>query len=397
MLPAMLKNLLQLDKNPLFVIAGPCVIESADNCLLIGSKVKSICDKLGITYIFKASFDKANRSSNSSFRGPGIEDGLVVLKRVKEELGVPVLTDVHETDQPAVAAKVVDILQVPAFLARQTDLLHACGATGKAINIKKGQFMSPNEMATALEKVRATQILSQAARNTAQSIEAEQCLLGLMILDNEAIGRIAQSLKPEAFFETSHQVIFEALLHLHQTKKPIDVTVLREELIRRDEYEKVGGAAFLGKLLSKAPAPGDEAHHAEIVQEKFLLRQSSALKNPGDSRIMLTERGTFFGYNRLVNDFTGLAIMKAMNVPVIFDITHSTQQPAGLGTQSGGNPQYSPMLARAAVAAGVDGLFLECHPDPKNAKSDAATMLHLNDVEQLLTQCRQIAEVRKGW
>lgn len=269
----MLKNLLQLDKNPLFVIAGPCVIESADNCLLIGSKVKSICDKLGITYIFKASFDKANRSSNSSFRGPGIEDGLVVLKRVKEELGVPVLTDVHETDQPAIAAKVLDILQVPAFLARQTDLLHACGATGKAINIKKGQFMSPNEMATALEKVKST----------------------------------------------------------------------------------------------------------------------------GNTNVMLTERGTFFGYNRLVNDFTGLAIMKAMNVPVILDITHSTQQPAGLGTQSGGNPQYSPMLARAAVAAGVDGLFLECHPDPKNAKSDAATMLHLNDVEQLLTQCRQIAEVRKGW
>jgi 2-dehydro-3-deoxyphosphooctonate aldolase (KDO 8-P synthase) len=121
------------------------------------------------------------------------------------------------------------------------------------------------------------------------------------------------------------------------------------------------------------------------------------VKSTGNSRIMLTERGTFFGYNRLVNDFTGLAVMKRFHVPVIFDITHSTQQPAGLGTQSGGNPQYSPLLARAAVAAGVDGLFLECHPDPKNAKSDAATMLNLNEVEPLLTQCKQIAGIRRGW
>jgi 2-dehydro-3-deoxyphosphooctonate aldolase (KDO 8-P synthase) len=268
-----MNDLLHLDRFPLFVIAGPCVIESLDNCLMIGSRVKQICEKLGITYIFKASFDKANRSSNSSFRGPGMDEGLKILDRVKRELGVPVLTDVHETDQPQIAAKVVDVLQVPAFLARQTDLLHACGKTGKAINIKKGQFMSPQEMATAVEKVKST----------------------------------------------------------------------------------------------------------------------------GNSRVMLTERGTFFGYNRLVNDFTGIAVMKSFNVPVVFDVTHSTQQPAGLGTQSGGNPQYSPLLARAAVAAGVDGLFLECHPDPKNAKSDAATMLNLNDVEPLLTQCKQIAEIRRGW
>jgi 2-dehydro-3-deoxyphosphooctonate aldolase (KDO 8-P synthase) len=268
-----MNDLLHLDRFPLFVIAGPCVIESYENCLTIGSRVKQICEKLGITYIFKASFDKANRSSNSSFRGPGMDQGLKILDRVKRELGVPVLTDVHETDQPEIAAKVVDVLQVPAFLARQTDLLHACGKTGKAINIKKGQFMSPQEMGTAIDKVKST----------------------------------------------------------------------------------------------------------------------------GNSRVMLTERGTFFGYNRLVNDFTGIAVMKSFNVPVIFDVTHSTQQPAGLGTQSGGNPQYSPLLARAAVAAGVDGLFLECHPDPKNAKSDAATMLNLNDVEPLLTQCRQIAEIRRGW
>jgi 2-dehydro-3-deoxyphosphooctonate aldolase (KDO 8-P synthase) len=268
-----MNDLLHLDRFPLFVIAGPCVIESLDNCLTVGSRVKQICEKLGIAYIFKASFDKANRSSNSSFRGPGLEEGLKVLERVKRELGVPVLTDVHEAPQPAIAAKVVDVLQVPAFLARQTDLLHACGATGKAVNIKKGQFMSPQEMGTAVEKVKST----------------------------------------------------------------------------------------------------------------------------GNARIMLTERGTFFGYNRLVNDFTSLGVMKAFNVPVIFDITHSTQQPAGMGNQSGGNPQYSPLLARAAVAAGVDGLFLECHPDPRNAKSDAATMMNLNEVEPLLSQCRQIAELRKAW
>lgn len=256
------------DKNSLFLIAGPCVIESAEICLMIGQHVKRVCEKLGITYIFKASFDKANRSASSSFRGPGLHDGLTVLKRVKEELSVPVLTDIHEPEQAAIAAKIVDILQVPAFLARQTDLLLACGRTGKTVNIKKGQFMSPQEMGLAIDKV----------------------------------------------------------------------------------------------------------------------------KSAGNDKILLTERGTFFGYNRLVNDFTGIAVMKSFGHPVVFDITHSTQQPAGLGNQSGGNPQYSALLARAAVAAGVDGLFLECHPDPKNAKSDAATMLDLQAVEPLLTDCKRIRD-----
>jgi 2-dehydro-3-deoxyphosphooctonate aldolase (KDO 8-P synthase) len=263
----------QLTRSPLFVIAGPCVIESAELCLSIGRHVKSVCDKLGLAYVFKASFDKANRSSNSSFRGPGLTEGLVVLDRIKKDLGVPVLTDVHEPEQAAVAAKVVDILQVPAFLARQTDLLVACGRTGRTVNVKKGQFMSPQEMGLAVEKVRSC----------------------------------------------------------------------------------------------------------------------------GNENVMLTERGTFFGYNRLVNDFTALPVMISFGVPVVFDVTHSTQQPAGLGNQSGGNPQYSPMLARAAVAAGVDGLFLECHPEPRKAKSDAATMMALDAVEPLLTQCRQIAELRRTW
>jgi 2-dehydro-3-deoxyphosphooctonate aldolase (KDO 8-P synthase) len=259
--------------SPLVIIAGPCVIESAELCLSIARHVKGICEKLGLTYVFKASFDKANRSSNSSFRGPGLTDGLVVLERVKREVGVQVLTDVHETAQVPVAAKVIDILQVPAFLARQTDLLIACGQSGRAVNIKKGQFMSPQEMSNAVEKVRSA----------------------------------------------------------------------------------------------------------------------------GGKTILLTERGTFFGYNRLVNDFTGLAVMKQFGCPVIFDVTHSTQQPGGLGNQSGGNPQFSPLLARAAVAAGVDGLFLECHPDPRNAKSDAATMLSLDQVEPLLTQARQLDDLRQSW
>jgi 2-dehydro-3-deoxyphosphooctonate aldolase (KDO 8-P synthase) len=257
----------------LFVIAGPCVIESAELCLAVGRHVKAVCDKLGLAYVFKASFDKANRSSNASFRGPGLTDGLVVLDRIKKDLDVPVLTDVHEPEQATVAAKVVDVLQVPAFLARQTDLLLACGRTGKIVNVKKGQFMSPQEMGLAVEKVRSC----------------------------------------------------------------------------------------------------------------------------GNDNVMLTERGTFFGYNRLVNDFTALPVMKGFGVPVVFDVTHSTQQPAGMGNQSGGNPQYSPMLARAAVAAGVDGLFLECHPEPKKARSDAATMLSLDTVEPLLTSCRQIADLRRTW
>ena len=260
---------MQLHTDRLFIIAGPCVIESAELCLTIARHVKSVCDRLGMTYIFKASFDKANRSSNDSFRGPGPEAGLQTLQRVKQEVAVPVLTDIHEPQQAALAAKVVDVLQVPAFLARQTDLLIACGQTGRTVNIKKGQFMSPHEMANAVAKVQST----------------------------------------------------------------------------------------------------------------------------GNNNILLTERGTFFGYNRLVNDFTALPIMKELGHPVVFDITHSTQQPAGLGNQSGGNPQFSPLLARAAVAAGVDGLFLECHPDPRNAKSDAATMLHLNDVEPLLASCKRIYDV----
>jgi 2-dehydro-3-deoxyphosphooctonate aldolase (KDO 8-P synthase) len=260
-------------KFPLFVIAGPCVIESEELCMAVAGEVKRICAKLGLGYVFKASFDKANRSSSSSYRGPGLREGVKILGRVKEKHSVAVLTDVHEVGQVEEVASVVDVLQVPAFLARQTDLLIACGKSGRAVNIKKGQFMSPQEMGNAVEKVRAA----------------------------------------------------------------------------------------------------------------------------GNSKIMLTERGTFFGYNRLVNDFTALSVMKSFGVPVVFDATHSTQQPGGLGNASGGNPEYTPLLARAAVAAGVDGLFIECHPEPSKAKSDAASMIRLDLVEKLLTQCKGIVELRSTW
>jgi 2-dehydro-3-deoxyphosphooctonate aldolase (KDO 8-P synthase) len=265
--------MLDISRTSPLIIAGPCVIETPELCLTVARRLKEVCGALGLPYVFKASFDKANRSSNASFRGPGLEAGLEILARVKSDVGVPVLTDVHETTQAAEAGKVVDVLQVPAFLARQTDLLLACGATGKWVNIKKGQFMAPVEMRLAVEKVRST----------------------------------------------------------------------------------------------------------------------------GNKNILLTERGTFFGYGRLVNDFTGLAVMKEFGCPVIFDVTHSTQQPAGLGDQSGGNPRYTPLLARAAIAAGVDGLFLECHPDPKSAKSDAASVLNLEAVPELLSQVRQLADLRRAW
>lgn len=268
-----MKQLLRQDRSPLFIIAGPCVIESAELCLSIAARMKEICQRLGLRYIFKASFDKANRSAGSSFRGPGLDAGLAILEKVRRELDLPVLTDVHEPGQAAAVGTVCDILQVPAFLARQTDLLVACGETGKAVNIKKGQFMSPQEMSNAVEKIKTT----------------------------------------------------------------------------------------------------------------------------GNDQVLLTERGTFFGYNRLVNDFTGLAVMKDLGYPVVFDVTHSTQQPAGLGGASGGNPRFAPLLARAAVAAGVDGLFLETHPDPRSAKSDAATMLPLDTMEALLQSCLDIAVLRARW
>ena len=253
--------------GPLLIIAGPCILESDAINMRIGETMRDACAKHGLSFVFKASFDKANRSSVKSARGPGLERGCDMLAKLKSALGVPVTTDIHEPQQAARAAQAVDILQIPAFLARQTDLLAAAAATGRAVNVKKGQFMAPAEMAGAIGK----------------------------------------------------------------------------------------------------------------------LRESGA------KQIMLTERGTFFGYHRLVNDFAGVGDMMQMGVPVCFDATHSTQKP-GEGETSGGNPHHAPLLARAAVAAGVDAIFLECHPDPAASLSDRSTIQLLDRMPALLGQ---LAEIRR--
>jgi 2-dehydro-3-deoxyphosphooctonate aldolase (KDO 8-P synthase) len=257
---------------PLFIMTGPCVIEDRKCCLDIANRLVDIAAKCDVGMIFKASFDKANRSSVHSFRGPGIEKGLDVLAAIREETGLPVMTDVHEPAQAAVAGEVVDCLQVPAFLCRQTDLLCACARTGKPVNIKKGQFLSPAEMKNVVEKVSAC--------------------------DNE--------------------------------------------------------------------------------------------------KIILTERGTFFGYNRLVNDMTSIEVMKKLGYPVVFDATHSTQQPGGLGYASAGRPEMAPILARAAIAAGANGLFIEVHTEPEKAKSDAGSIMPIDWLEDLLKVCKEIFEIVRG-
>jgi 2-dehydro-3-deoxyphosphooctonate aldolase (KDO 8-P synthase) len=257
---------------PLFVMAGPCVIESKASCLNIANKLARVSNKTGVQIVFKASFDKANRSSISGFRGPGLKKGLEILAAVRQKTGLPVMTDVHEPVQAAVASEVVDCLQVPAFLCRQTDLLCACARTGKPVNIKKGQFLSPFEMKNAVEKICAC----------------------------------------------------------------------------------------------------------------------------GNEKITLTERGTFFGYNRLVNDMTAIETMKKFGYPVVFDATHSTQQPGGLGTASGGQREMAPILARAAVAAGANGLFIEVHTNPEKAKSDANCVMPIDWLENLLKVCKEIFQLVHG-
>ncbi len=260
--------------QPLAIIAGPCVGESVDLCLEVGQTVRDHCTRLGLGYVFKASFDKANRSSIHSPRGPGLELGLVMLERVKKELGVPVTTDIHEPGHAPAVAGVVDLLQIPAFLCRQTDLLTAAASTGRPVNAKKGQFMSPAEMTNVV-----------------------------------------------------------------------------------------------AKLCEAGPEPG-----------------SGPAVGPSRGGVILTERGTFFGYNRLVNDFSGLADLMALGWPVCFDATHSTQLPgAGRGGGvSAGRPQHAALLARCAVAAGVVAVFIETHPKPQDATSDAASMLPLDQIGHLL-------------
>lgn len=258
--------------HPLFVVAGPCVIESERHCLRMAERLTALTRELKIPFIFKASYDKANRTSVDSYRGPGLERGLAILARVKQESGVPVLTDVHETSQVRRVAEVCDVIQIPAFLSRQTDLLLAAGRTGAVVNVKKGQFLSPPDVRHAAEKVAST----------------------------------------------------------------------------------------------------------------------------GNHRILLTERGVSFGYNNLVVDFRGVAIMREFGYPVILDVTHSLQLPGAEGKRSGGQPQFIETLARAGVAAGVDGLFMEVHDNPVRALSDGANALDLKRFTPLVKRLRDLGSfVRK--
>ena len=258
--------------NPLFLIAGPCVIESAEHALALAKALKALADKLRIPFIFKASYDKANRSSVASYRGPGLKKGLEILKAVKDEAGVPVLSDVHETNQVSKAADVLDVIQIPAFLCRQTDLILEAASTGKPLNIKKGQFLSPLDMHNAVDKA-----------------------------------------------------------------------------------------------LSR-----------------------------GNDKLILTERGTSFGYNNLVLDVRSVPIMKAWGFPVVVDVSHSVQKPGGQGLSSGGDSEFIPTLAKAGVSAGADGLFVEVHENPPLALSDAYNSLKLTELEPLWSTLVRIRQAVEG-
>jgi len=252
--------------NRLSLIAGPCVVENEELCLEVASALKRSCARLGIYYVFKASYDKANRTSAKSFRGPGLEPGLAVLSKVRARVSVPVLTDVHTEAQTGAVAAIADILQIPAFLCRQTDLITAAVQTGRIVNLKKGQFLSPSEMGQVVEKARSA----------------------------------------------------------------------------------------------------------------------------GAKKLLVTERGTTFGYNNLVADMRAIPLMRRFGVPVIFDATHSVQLPGGGGDKSGGQRDFAPILARAALAAGANGLFIETHPDPDNALSDGPNMIPLAEMPALLKSLSRI-------
>ena len=254
--------------QPLFLIAGPCVIESEDMTLRVADELKNVCMKLDVPFIFKSSFDKANRSSNSTFRGFGMEEGLRILDKVKAQFDLPVLTDIHTTDQVKPVSEVVDVLQTPAFLCRQTDFITAVAKSGRPVNIKKGQFLAPHDMAQVVSKAKEA--------------------------------------------------------------------------------------------------------------------------NGNKDNIMVCERGVSFGYNTLVSDMRSLSIMRETNCPVVFDATHSVQQPGGKGDRSGGQSKYVPLLARAAVASGISGVFMETHPNPKEALSDGPNAVPLDDMSELLRTLKDI-------
>ncbi|MCA9405142.1 MAG: 3-deoxy-8-phosphooctulonate synthase [Candidatus Omnitrophica bacterium] len=258
-------------KENFVLISGPCVIESRTMVLSMAKRLKEITSRVGIPFVFKASYDKANRTSYKSFRGPGLEKGLDILQEVKQRVGVPVTSDIHTVEEVAPAAKVLDILQIPAFLCRQTDLLTEAGKSKKVVNVKKGQFLAPWDMAPAIRKIEKT----------------------------------------------------------------------------------------------------------------------------GNKRILVTERGTSFGYNTLVTDFRSVPIMQDLGYPVVMDVSHSVQQPGGLGEATGGKSEYIPLLARCAVAAGCNAIFMETHPDPKKALSDGPNMLPLGKMEKVLKELKAIKKAMR--
>ncbi|MCI1273613.1 MAG: 3-deoxy-8-phosphooctulonate synthase [Clostridiaceae bacterium] len=262
-------NNFEIGNGKLTILAGPCAIESQEILDVTACKLKEITQKLGINYIFKSSFDKANRSSLTSYRGPGITKGLEMLAKVKEKYSLPIVTDIHTPDQAAIAAEVADIIQIPAFLCRQTDLLVAAAKTGKIINIKKGQFLAPEQMGPLVKKV----------------------------------------------------------------------------------------------------------------------------EDSGNHNILLTDRGTSFGYNNLVVDFRGIPIMQSFGYPIVFDATHSVQLPGANGTCSGGDRRFVPLLAKAAMAAGAEALFFEVHPEPDKALCDGANMIALDKAEELFSMCKKIHDL----
>ena len=265
-------KIFEIGSDTLTILAGPCALESADIARKVAGNLKEICAKLNINYVFKSSFDKANRSSITSYRGPGLEEGLKILSEIKREFNVPIVTDIHAPEQAQIVAEVADIIQIPAFLCRQTDLLVAAAKTGKIVNIKKGQFLAPEQMESLVKKV----------------------------------------------------------------------------------------------------------------------------EDAGNNNILLTDRGTSFGYNNLVVDFRGIEIMQKFGYPVVFDATHSVQLPGANGTCSGGDRRFVPTLAKAAMAVGANALFFEVHPDPDNALCDGPNMIKLTDAEDVFSICNNIFKlVRK--
>lgn len=259
--------------HPLAVMSGPCVIEGEDHCMRAAETLKTLFASTGINFIFKSSYDKANRSSIHSFRGPGLEEGLRILERVKKEFDVPVITDIHHIHEAEAAAQVCDILQIPAFLCRQTDLIVAVARTGKVVNVKKGQFMAPWDMKNAVEKIRSS----------------------------------------------------------------------------------------------------------------------------GNPNVILTDRGSTFGYNNLVSDMRAIPIMQSFGVPVCFDATHAVQLPGGQGDSSGGQREFIPVLAKAAIAAGANCLFIESHPDPKLAKSDASSVIDFKELPALLSVVERLYRIIQAY